>query len=131
MNTVAVITLAALVICWKSAVSQQTNPLNGNPGAAIPGSRIDISVSALLQRAISLDTTNSKYDAVWWVVLSWQDPTAGDEVLARTGSVASTPCARGCDSNGLLSSGCCDSIWLPSVELPNLVAYDQVRTRVG
>ncbi|KAG2438135.1 hypothetical protein HXX76_005744 [Chlamydomonas incerta] len=62
---------------------------------------------------------------MWWVVLTWEDPTAGGEVLVRTGSVASTPCARGCDSNGLLSSGCCDSIWLPSIELPNLVAYDQ------
>ncbi|KAG2450752.1 hypothetical protein HYH02_004589 [Chlamydomonas schloesseri] len=103
-----------------------TNPLDGNAGAAIPAARVEVNVSALLQRAISLDTTNSKYDAVWWVVLTWHDAGAGAEVLLRTGTVAtSVPCTRACDSSGLLSSGCCDSIWLPSVELPNLIAYDQ------
>ncbi|KXZ50929.1 hypothetical protein GPECTOR_14g175 [Gonium pectorale] len=65
--------------------------------------------------------------AIWWAVFAWRDANAGRVVETST-TAAMQPggsCSRLCDSGGLLSMGCCDGIWVPHIELPNLVAYDE------
>lgn len=76
----------------------------------------------------------SSHPAAWWVILTWKDAGAGEAVRARSAQVmnnASDVCARSCDSNGLPSAGCCDAMWLPHIEMPNLIGYDEVRVKAG
>ncbi|EFJ47497.1 hypothetical protein VOLCADRAFT_91876 [Volvox carteri f. nagariensis] len=68
--------------------------------------------------------------AVWWLVLTWTDFNAGRVVQASTAATegvaatsSSTNCSRYCDSGGLASMGCCDGIWLPHIELLNILQY--------
>ncbi len=35
------------------------------------------------------------------------------------------------DYSGLATAGCCDTIWLPHIELLNIVTYDDVSYDVG
>eukprot|EP00198_Chlamydomonas_reinhardtii_P002391 XP_001691727.1 ligand-gated ion-channel [Chlamydomonas reinhardtii] len=69
---------------------------------------------------------SSTYSAMWWLVLTWRDPAAGAAVTQRTAQVltGSDSCNKTCDYSGLATAGCCDTIWLPHIELLNIVTYD-------
>lgn len=61
-------------------------------------------------------------------MLTWRDPAAGAAVTQRTAQVltGSDSCNKTCDYSGLATAGCCDTIWLPHIELLNIVTYDDV-----
>ena len=37
---------------------------------------------------------------------------------------ASGFCTRTCESNAFLAAGCCDTLWLPHIDMPNLLSFD-------
>ncbi|KAG2450733.1 hypothetical protein HYH02_004571 [Chlamydomonas schloesseri] len=128
-----------LSIFAASSYAQLTNPLLGSEAAGIippwaptlptgPSGVTDVSVSALLERVTAFSTTENTYHAAWWVILTWKDAGAGEAVRARSTQIMNDDglsCSRACDSSSLPSGGCCDSIWLPHIELPNMLTYDE------
>eukprot|EP00198_Chlamydomonas_reinhardtii_P002369 XP_001691705.1 ligand-gated ion channel [Chlamydomonas reinhardtii] len=101
---------------------------DGSVSGESEGGYTDVAVSALLERVTAFSTSENTYHAAWWVILTWKDAGAGEAVRARSAQVmnnASDVCARSCDSNGLPSAGCCDAMWLPHIEMPNLIGYDE------
>ncbi|KXZ45715.1 hypothetical protein GPECTOR_51g701 [Gonium pectorale] len=76
------------------------------------------------------------FEAVWWVVLSWRDARAPAVVEQATASAMAPggSCGRPCDSGGLATMGCCDGIWMPHMEMPNLLSFaddQQPRYRIN
>ena len=53
------------------------------------------------------------------------DTSAYARVLADTAAAyapgGSGSCATPCDSSGVPQAGCCDGVWLPSLEMPNFL----------
>lgn len=113
-----------------------------NPCARRAASRLDPALAhAPLTGRVGADRAAQ---GVWWVVLSWVDPTAKAAIEARTqqaaqaaaaalsaGSPQSSTCGRFCDSSGLIETGCCDTIWLPHVNLPNLIELPEASPPSG
>ncbi|KXZ50926.1 hypothetical protein GPECTOR_14g172 [Gonium pectorale] len=134
--------LAALLLLAVPSCAQRPYPLPGSDGPlptdTLTGATtpIDVNTIVLLERVISIDEKANEYSAIWWVILTWPDPTAGATVAKATARFMQPEgnCSYTCDSGGLPSMGCCDGIWLPHIELLNLMLYDsdqQPRWRIN
>lgn len=68
---------------------------------------------------------------VHWIHLSWRDDTANETMLNATSAWLAanqnspgSGCNRVCDSTGIVQAGCCDGLFLPHIDLPNLLKFD-------
>ncbi|KAG2438169.1 hypothetical protein HXX76_005776 [Chlamydomonas incerta] len=128
--------LFGLALLLRPAAAQLPYPLQGSALPAPAGSglaggaggsgKVYVNVTALLERVYAMGADTSTYSAMWWLILTWSDPAAGDAVTQRTAQVlsGSDACNKSCDYSGLATAGCCDTIWLPHIELLNIVTYD-------
>ncbi len=73
--------------------------------------------------------------------MQWSDDRAADAIARATSEWAAnavgssfnnvTGCNTPCDSTGHPAGGCCDGVYMPHIELPNVVGLNQVRARAA
>ncbi|KAG2482748.1 hypothetical protein HYH03_018342 [Edaphochlamys debaryana] len=122
----ALLPLLLLPLLGRGA-AQMSEPFPGSAAPPPPGGPVDIKVSALLERIVGIEQERSNYEAIWWVVLTWPDPTAAATVEAATGAALAPngTCGLYCENQGSGSEGCCDGIWLPRLHVLNLIYLPQ------
>ncbi|GLC33271.1 hypothetical protein PLESTM_000042900 [Pleodorina starrii] len=146
-TTLLPLLVVVLLYAGRGAQAQRPYPLTGadgplptnQTGQTIP--RSDISTTVLLERVYGMLEHENAYEAseserlelrganwrraVWWLVLNWTDCGAGPAAESATAAAAAPggSCNRFCDSGGLPSMGCCDGMWLPHIELLNILEY--------
>ncbi|KAG7670060.1 hypothetical protein NADE_006303 [Nannochloris sp. 'desiccata'] len=88
-------------------------------------------VSVGLDRLIDIDDENYRFEAVLFMLLTWNDPRAKPAVLASTESVilGNSNCTYPCTSIYTYDekSLCCDGMWLPHLEFLNARGFSQDR----
>ncbi|KAG2483983.1 hypothetical protein HYH03_017150 [Edaphochlamys debaryana] len=115
-------------------------PFAGSDAPVPQGGPVDVNVTALLERIVGIDQNRDNYQAVWWVILTWSDPTAAATLSAATGAAmaptgpnaspnasasSASACGLPCENSGLGSGGCCDGLWLPRLHVLNIISYPQ------
>jgi hypothetical protein len=103
----------------------------GNP----PEGPVDLHVSALLERLLSVDDKEYRFEAIIYIYFSWEDPRAFEAMANATNAFRDgtlEECKRPCSYEGINLSreskgfgsdvSCCDSMWLPTVGMFNV--YD-------
>ncbi len=63
-----------------------------------------------------------------WFHFAWLDPRSVAVVKDATANWASEgTCNRPCDWSNTQTSGCCDGLWLPNIEVASLINLQSVR----
>ncbi|KAK9829624.1 hypothetical protein WJX72_006941 [[Myrmecia] bisecta] len=105
-----------------NALAQQLSPLSGQ-GTAPPGdTQVDMAV--YLDRLLDIDESSFTYTAVWYVYMNWTDTRVNTSTVAAENNPT---CTTFCDSSSLGGFGCCDSVWRPNLQIPNLYGLSQDR----
>ncbi|KAG1680754.1 hypothetical protein FOA52_008087 [Chlamydomonas sp. UWO 241] len=126
------VSLLLLALSSASATTTPTWPFRGQ--GVLPTGRVLVEVNVHLDKLVHIVEDERTWRAVVWVQLTWQDTTAFDAVRASTQawaddvrvgnqSSADSVCALPCDSSASVEAGCCDTLWLPHIEFPNLMAF--------
>jgi len=99
------------------------------PGVPPPGGTT-VYVTVGLDRLIDIDDQNYRFEAILFMLLTWNDPRAKPAVLESTESVnlGDSNCTYPCTSIHYVGSSlCCDSMWLPHLEFLNARGFSQDR----
>jgi hypothetical protein len=126
----AALAAAAALLAAAAASAQQLSPFLGQ-GAA-PPVQTDVYVTVVLDRLLSVDDTNYRFEAVLYIQLSWTDTRAAAAAAAATAAAAAPgapACASPCESNTLWAPGqpCCDGVWTPHLSFVNARGMSQDR----
>ena len=81
-----------------------------------------------MERLLGVDDSNYRFESLCYFYLSWTDPRAYPAIVESTTAVANgtKECALPCSSVGN-DITCCDSVWLPSLDLVNVYSLPEDR----
>merc|ERR1712025_681238 len=112
---------------------QMALPFTGQGGN--PEEPVDVHVSALMERLLSVDDKEYRFEAIIYIYLSWVAPSAWEAMPNATNAFRDgtlEECQRPCSFDGVNLSrkskgyfsevSCCDNVWLPSIGMFNV--YD-------
>ncbi|KAK9810111.1 hypothetical protein WJX72_005029 [[Myrmecia] bisecta] len=133
------------MLATRGVQGQAFSPLQGQ--GLPPNTTNSVNLEVQLDRLLSIQSHEYRYAAAWFVYLSWYDPRAADILTqAKQARIANSTdplaiglvgqnqaCGKPC-SSVQSTYGCCDALWLPSLELANYYDVPQgryVRWEIG
>ncbi|PSC69798.1 ligand-gated ion channel [Micractinium conductrix] len=128
----------ALLLLAAGAAAQQLTPFQGRNRP--PAGGVDVHVSAVVDHLIEVDDAQYRFEVVLYILLTWRDARAKPAVQAATEAAYNSPsgCLYPCTTiyawtnNSEAINLCCDTIWLPHLEMINVRGLSQDRvTRYG
>lgn len=108
---------------------QQQTPFVGQGIPPEGGTTVFVTVA--LDRLIDVNDQNYRFEAIFFMLLTWKDPRAKLSMLESTAAAAngSASCQLPCTSMFKFQPGrqCCDEMWLPQLEFINVRGFNQDR----
>eukprot|EP01134_Creolimax_fragrantissima_P005011 CFRG5011T1 len=114
-----------LSFSFAACVGQQSQPFSGQGYHPPRNGSIDIWTSVFLDRLLAIDQTNYRHEHVLYVAFTWIDTRVPQMVANATTERLGSSCQRPCVTGGL---DCCDTIWLPGVDIQNVFELPEGRT---
>lgn len=124
---VGLITITLAFLC-QICTCQQVSPFVGQ--GYPPPNATTVYVTALLDRLVSINDKDYRFEVVLWMMFSWSDPRARPTMEASTALAAiNGTCNFPCSSLKMWQAGdpCCDNIWMPHIEFVTARGFSQDR----
>ena len=131
MRSLRVISLCAILFLLHSLSSaQQMTPFLGQ--GTPPEGGIDVYVTVALDRLLEVDCENYRFQAVFFVLLTWVDPQASALIDAanaafKANGTCSFPCTSMYNPDSADDACCGTNVWLPHLEFMNVAGFSQDR----
>ncbi|KNC74143.1 hypothetical protein SARC_13299, partial [Sphaeroforma arctica JP610] len=98
-------------------IAQQSQPFTGRGDSPPVNGSVEIWTSVFLHRLLAVDQTNYLHTHVLYIIFNWYDPRVLEQVQNATAERPGDLCGFKCQTGSTL---CCDTIWLPGIDLQNV-----------
>jgi hypothetical protein len=116
---------AARLIAAEPALTQPYQVQSPLAGQGIPPEdRTAVVVDVSLDQILSADIKRNSFKAAYFIQLSWYDSRAAPKIKNGTDT---SSCSLPCEGTDSTLAGCCDDVWLPHVDFPNILKVAEVQ----